>query len=362
MRTEFSFPHFTPPGCPRPGCPAYGRALPPSAFRLVTRYFTRGYPGGIPLYRCLEGGHSFSLRRFSPEYYLHKPHLTPWAIDVLSSCVSLRQGARHEGALSFSSLERRLRRFGLHAHRLLRRARREHPHRLAGTFELDEGESFERDRRAAPVTIPLLIHRASRFTLAAHVGTLPPRRRRRPGARESDPLDGRDLVSPGKRRRSESRKVVGRCLAALLACALPGAATLTTDRKAAYASALRRLDPAGALAHRTVLGRPAKKAGSALFAVNHLLAMARDGLSRLKRRTWCHSKSRLRLWWHLGIYLVWKNFVRRRTNKEKESAAQRAGMTGARWRLRDLVRWRLDLGEISFSPFRGVMRSPYPAW
>jgi hypothetical protein len=82
--------------------------------------------------------------------------------------------------------------------------------------------------------------------------------------------------------------------------------------------------------------------------VNLLLAMIRDALSRMRRRTWCHTKSRLRLWWHLGIYFVWKNFVRTRFNGEHESAAQKAGIAKRRWGVEDIVVGRLDLGALSF--------------
>ncbi|HKE00857.1 MAG TPA: hypothetical protein VKE69_07605, partial [Planctomycetota bacterium] len=167
------FPFFHPPGCPRPEC--HRLPLDPDQVVYFRLYRTKGYPGGVPLFSCLRGRHTFSLRRYSVEFYLHRPHKTAATIDRLVSSCSLRQAARAgRKALSRSSVERRLERFGLHSHRLLRRALRERL-RLGGEFQLDEAESFERDRRMAPLTIPVLVHRETRYTAALSVATLAPR-------------------------------------------------------------------------------------------------------------------------------------------------------------------------------------------
>lgn len=351
MRNERAFTDFPPPGCPLPRCPHYGRRLPPESFRLLGRYHTRGYPDGVPLYRCLRGGHAFSLRRFSPEFYLQKPHLTVWAIEQFASCVSLRQAARQERKLSVSSLERRMKRFGQHAQRLLRRVARKGP-KLSGVFLLDEAESYERDPLMAPVTIPVLVHGASGYAIAAHIGTLAPRIHEDDERWRAKQLF--DLVSGTRPRRDESRKVVGRCFERLVRIAERGRSVLLTDQKTSYRSVLRRFDPDRAVLHQNFPSPGSKHSRHVLFMVNLLLAMIRDALARMRRRTWCYTKSRLRLWWHLGIYFVWKNFVRVRFNGEKESAAQRAGIAARRWEVRDLVVGRLDLGAISFCALEGA--------
>jgi len=348
MTTPAAFPDFVPPGCPHPRCEHYAKRQPPECFRFLRRYHTRGFTEGIPLYRCVRGEHTFSLRRFSCEFYLHKPERTAWLTQQLTSCVSLRQTARHQHGLSTSSIERRIVRFGKQAHLLLRLALRALAP-LPGEFVLDEAETFERHRLMAPLTVAALVHRKSRFALAAHVATLAPRIRR--GHRRWSEKQLRDLVSGFKPRRNESRKAVGRVLEKLVRVAAPGLSVLLSDEKKSYRPALRRLDPTGAIAHRTFPSPGSKHPRHPLFAINHLLAMIRDALARMRRRTWCHSKSRLWLWWLLGIYLVWKNFVRPRFNGERKSAAQRAGLTRRRWRVEDLFAWRQDLGAISIRPF-----------
>jgi hypothetical protein len=290
------------------------------------------------LYRCRHCRRAFSARRFCVEFRLHKPHLTPWALSQLVSCVSLRQAARQrEGVLSRGALSRRLWRYGRHSHRLLRLAVRRGG-TLAGEFQLDEAESFEGGRREAPLTIPVLIHSESRFLVAAAVGTLPPRRaaRKRAGA------------TP---RRHRSRRVVSRCLSRLALLSRRAPVFLDTDRKPLYGSLLRERAELRRVGHTTYSSRLPRGAGSPLFPINHTLAMVRDGLSRMRRRTWCTTKRRAWLWAHLGLWAAWRNFTRRRFNFDRETPAQLVGLASRRWRLAELVRWRLDLGAISLRSF-----------
>ena len=52
-----------------------------------------------------------------------------------------------------------------------------------------------------------------------------------------------------------------------------------------------------------------------LFAINHTLAMLRDGVSRLVRRSWAASKRSRKLQLHLWIWACWRNYVRGITNR-----------------------------------------------
>jgi len=128
--------------------------------------------------------------------------------------------------------------------------------------------------------------------------------------------------------------------------ALPGS-VLKTDRKPSYASILRRLDRRGAITHRTFSSKLRRDEWNPIFVSNHTNAMLRDGLSRLRRRTWCHSKKGWSLSDHLGAYLAYKNFARPRFNGELATPAQLVGLTDRPWTLLEALRWRLDLGRAS---------------
>lgn len=331
---------FLPPACPYRSCSFHRRDPPLPFFWRAGHYRThrpdRSPRPPIPRFRCRSCYRYFSSRTFSVDFRFRHPELTPWALEQLVSSVSLRQASRL-GRLSRAALERRLVRYGLHCRRLLRWASRTHlRRRLPGPFFLDEAESFEGSRLRAPLTVPMAIEGESRYTVAFAVGTLRPRiPRKDPRWRPSARLD-------------RSRVVVGRCLAEIAAVAVPGAEVLT-DQKPGYRAWLRSADPKARLRHEPCSGKLPRGKENPLFPINHLLAMARDGLSRLRRRTWCASKRRARLWLHLSLYVAWKNFVRVRFNGERYSAAQHAGVTRRRWRIEELAGGRLDLGPASLA-------------
>ena len=329
-------PVANPPACPYRSC-AYHRAAPPGFFRLYGFYRSRGYPGGIRRFRCRSCQRSFSMRRFSVEFRLHRPDLTPFVIHQLVSCVSVRQSAR-AGLLGRAAIERRLDRFGRHGDRLLARAsRRSEP--LGGQFQLDEAESFEGSRRARPVTIPVLIHSESRFMIATRVGALAPR----PSARKP---------AGAVRRTSESSAVVRACLRRLVRFAQRGS-ELASDQKPSYRAILREIDRGGKLHHLRYSSKLPRGRGSPLFDINHTLAMLRDGIAKLRRQTWCHAKKRKRLQLHLALYALWRNFQRKRFNRDRNhTPAQFARVSDRRWSYRELVRWRVDLGDATICPLR----------
>ncbi|HEX9792707.1 MAG TPA: hypothetical protein VGC54_01875 [Planctomycetota bacterium] len=127
----------------------------------------------MPRFRCSDCGRGFSSQTSRVAYGLRKPWLDAPIARLFCAKVSLRRGAEFLGVRR-STLERRLERFGRHGkllheaflarHKVLRGG-------LAGTFQLDELETFDTDRRLQPVTVPVLIDRGSYFLV--HVETAP---------------------------------------------------------------------------------------------------------------------------------------------------------------------------------------------
>src|SRR5204863_144381 len=56
-----------------------------------------------------------------------------------------------------------------------------------------------------------------------------------------------------------------------------------------------------------------------LFAINTTMAMTRDNLGRLRRRSWLVTKVGGQLQNHLALFTVYRNYVRRRFNRDKEN-------------------------------------------
>ena len=209
---------------------------------------------------------------------------------------------------------------------------------LAGDFQLDELETFEADRRLSPVTLPVLIHQDSRLILHATAGSMAARG---------------NLTAYDESRRIEREKVTGRRTSESAACVTecfkllkdlvvePTRSTLKTDEKQLYASLLRRMDLP--IRHERTISTAPRTTRNPLFPINHTLAMLRDGVSRLVRRNWGASKMRQRLTLHLGLYIAWKNYVRRRFNRDRpeQSPGQWVGAHSAAATMMEFLRWRV---------------------
>jgi transposase-like protein len=302
--------------------------------------FTRACDGRVvQRYLCKGCGRTFSNQTFRVDHRLRRPSLDAKIFTSFISKVTQRFVARHHGCTR-RTVARRLKRWGKHCQSFQARALQGPGRSLpwAGPFVFDELETFETDRRLQPVTVPMLVHRQSYFIVHTAVGTLPPRKPL------SDANQARlELLEKksGGKRISESREKVAECFAALEALApAPKAVAIDTDEKLTYGPLLRER-----FGDRLVHGRTNSKAPrtykNPLFAVNHTFAMMRDGLSRLVRRNWGHSKEREKLEWHLWIYIAWRNFVRPITNaRRKESPATVAGLAPRRLEVSELLQWR----------------------
>src|SRR4029079_10018666 len=91
-----------------------------------------------------------------------------------------------------------------------------------------------------------------------------------------------------------------------------------TDEKHTYAAELKKRF-GERLQHAPHSSKAPRVYGSALFPINHTLAMMRDCISRLVRRTWAASKQAVWLERHQWMWLVWRHYVRGITNKAPET-------------------------------------------
>lgn len=325
---------FQPARCPYPDCSAH-TARP---FRFQRRgTYPRACDGRrAQRFRCLECGRSFSTQRFRLDFRLHKPrlHLELWA-HLVSKCTH-RQSARVLGC-DRKTVARRLELLGAHC-RDFHRAQLARAPVLGGRFQLDELETFEHSRRLQPLSVPVLIGRSTYFLVDLAVASLPCRGRLSRADREKKAAREARL---GKRR-SGSRRAVERCLETLRANQPRTAGLcLETDRKQSYPASLRRVLGRGVL-HERFSSKARRDYGNPLFPINHTLAMLRDGVSRLVRRTWAASKLAARLELHLWIWACWRNYVRAITNQAPGvTAAMAAGVMRRPLRKDELLGWRV---------------------
>jgi transposase-like protein len=350
MRPEETLPRrhhrldhdFTPRACPNPVCPSHAGG--PFLWRRKG-FFTRQVDlRRVQRFTCLACRRGFSSQTFRVDFRYHRPKLhLAFFVRMVGKC-SIRQAAR-ELACHRDSLLLRLARLGPHArwvHAAFLQRHRATWGGLHGTFQLDELETFEVDRRLFPLTVPVLIHRDTRFVVHVDSATLPARGKLPPLKQ----LRKQVYEQRYGKRRNRSREAVTACFRALRRELGRGASfVVQTDRKRSYPSILREVF-GGQVVHQWVHSKEPRTPANLIFAINNTLAQMRDGLGRLVRRNWGHSKLQRNLGWHLWVWALYRNYVRELTNKERrESSASALGVTTRRLRAAELLAWTDRLPE-----------------
>lgn len=333
---------FQPPHCPFQVCTSFDSERP---FSFQRRGYYRRKCDGlvVPRFSCNACGRRFSRQTFRFNYRWWRPNLHHELFGLFVAKVTLRQAARYTGA-SRETVCRRMRIMGEHA-------RRWHADRLTksagleGTFSMDELETFETDRLVRPVTVPVLIQRRTLFVVYAETAPLPPRGRLDVFRRLRKERDEREFGP----RKCGSRAAVKRTFESLSNVLAPGHfLEIVTDQKGSYRTLIKEIFAAHPRNHIQESSKKRRNRANALFPINHTLAMMRDGVSRLVRRSWGASKLRSRLTDHLWIWIVYRNFVRGITVKMKMTPAMAAGVCTRPMDASSIFRWRV------FSPFSSL--------
>ena len=210
-----------------------------------------------------------------------------------------------------------------------------------------ELESYEGQRNARPLSIPVLVESHSRFIVWAESAPIRPRGK-------MTPKRHRDIERAEKRhgiRKDLSPRAVARTLArgARLVSRADGV-LLETDEKPSYPAAARRAFGEERLVHRQTNSQLVRATWNPLFAINHEEAMMRDLVGRLRRQSWLVSKKRRYLDLGLHVHMAYRNLVRRRFNYDEESPAQLLGFAPRRLTPHEALSWRQERGRDSIHP------------
>ena len=157
-------------------------------------------------------------------------------------------------------------------------------------------------------------------------------------------------LGEGGRRPDESRKCVTAVLRAVRRRAA-GPIKLLTDQKPSYARIAR--DVFGDdVRHAQTAGSAPRTTSNPLFPINTTIAMSRDNCGRLRRRSWLVSKLAKWLKGHLDIFTVFRNYVRKRFNRDEkhQTPAYMLGLLPRNLEAQHIVRWRQDWGPRSLHP------------
>ena len=328
---------FLPDRCPRPDCPS--RSGKPFTFQKKGSYRRFCDQRVIQRFQCLTCARGFSTQSFRLDYRLKRPELLLAFFHDRIAKVTHRQSVRMH-ACSPRTEERQFLRIAGHCaafHEARLAEARAARGGLGQVFLLDELETYEHHRKLKPVTVPVLIEKASGFVVDVRVGKLGPRGKRTPAEQEKL-LEHKAAEGA---RRSESAKVVRQSFQRLKEFAPKDRPiVLRTDLKTSYASIQKQLFR-GRCLHERTSSKKKRDTKNPLWPINHTLARLRDGVSRLVRETWASSKKRERLARHLAIWVCYRNYVRGRTNWERETTpAMHLGVAERQWNARQFLEWR----------------------
>jgi transposase-like protein len=329
--------HFLPDRCPKPDCASHRGT--PFEWQRRGSFDRKVDLRVVQRFRCKVCGKGFSSQTCRVDYRLKKPWLPLAVFQGLVSKTTLRQTARNLGS-KLDTVARHLDLIAGHCeevHTLFLARHAGSGGWKEGTFQLDELETFETDRRLCPLTVPILIEKYTRFVVRADTGTLPARGNLR--ARDKARRKAREEVFG--RRKSQSDEAVGRCLASLRAQLAPKyLVQVQTDEKRSYRKLVER-HLAPSFGHQWVKSTIERNRENLLFPINNVLAQSRDNVSRLVRRSWAHAKRERRLRAHLAVWVLYRNYVRERSHYyRRSSSAEDAGVAKRRVTAREVLAWR----------------------
>lgn len=311
--------------------------------------FTRPADGRrIQTFRCSHCRRNFSPRSFSCSRGLRFRHLLIPVAAWLPEGPALRQMARILGT-SHTTVVRYAARLGRHC-QLFQRAQI-HNTPLTEPLVIDGFESFTRSQYF-PFHANLAVGADSwmiygfTFSPLRRKGAMTPYQKLKRAQLE------RDLGRPDP-------KAIELGIAELLRPLLkmvPGQMLLLhSDDHPAYPRALRRLraqSPAGPrIVHHVTPAAVRRTQSNPLFPVNLADLLLRHGSANHRRETIAFSKCPQGAIDRLAVFLVWRNFVKKRQEKTRQpaqTAAMRAGMIDRPLRWRQILRRRLfpDLVEL----------------
>lgn len=341
---------FVPPRCPYRHCTQH-RLPSPRFFRRYGFYHPKCRPRPVPRFRCRDCLRTFSRQTFRADFRDHRPDLNRRLLQLLSSGMGLRQSARLL-RLSLRCTELKYRKIARHLRRLNLNLQGQLPE--GSSFQLDELETYEGQRNARPLSVPVLIETKSRFIVWAESATIRPRgkmtRKRIAAIAASERHYG---VRRDKSRRSLRRSLQRAANIAQELRQVP----FFTDEKSSYPGLAESAFGKERLLHSRTNSKLARGTWNPLFPINHTEAMARDLMGRLRRESWLVSKKRRYLDLGLQLFAAVRNLVRRRFNYDEESPAQLLGFVSRRLRPGELLSWRQDWGRRSIHPLSGSCAS-----
>jgi hypothetical protein len=293
-------------------------------------------PHRIQRFQCLHCRRSFSTQTFATSYWLKRPELLPQLFHLTVNGAANRQAARSLKCAP-ATVDRLLSRLGRHCLLFQRHLTRDMSP-LADiavdglvSFEFSQYFPFEHllavDRTTSfiPYFTEAALRRSGRMTVRQQ------RRRKQLEQRLGRP----------------DPKAVEKGMRELLEVSLAGAkqAIVCSDEHQAYRRAMRGLKTD--ITHRQTSSQDVRDRSNELFEINSLDMFLRHSSANHRRETIAFSRRRQRSAERLGVFVVWKNFVKRRWEKRcRRTPGMLRGVVDRVLTVADILRERLFPGLV----------------
>jgi transposase-like protein len=333
---------FVPPFCPNTECDRHS-APKPRFFLRHGFYQPACRSEQVPRFRCRSCRRTFSSQTFRQDYRDRRPDLNRRLFEHLVSGTGYRQSARLL-AMGVHAVQWKARKLARHAGHLHDNLCRKLP--AGRTFVLDEEETYEH-ASIRTLTMPVLIEKDSWFVVATAVG---PTRRLAPAGTRRRAWQDHEERTRGVRQ-DRSRECVVEVLQRLDQRLDGSAFVLRSDLKSSYGTIARELF-GDRVTHERTAGSDPRTVRNPLFPINTTLAMTRDNCGRLRRQSWLVTKKGAYLQSQMHQFVVYRNYVRKRFNRDKEdkSPAVHLQLLPRSLTMSDAIRWRQDWGSNSIHP------------
>jgi transposase-like protein len=279
-----------------------------SAFKRAGYFWKQNRKIRIQRFTCLHCGRSFSTQTFSCDYWQRKTGMGQKIFFKIVGCMANRQMARDLGVAP-STIEH-------HVSRLARHCILFHLKMMAGLtppdhIVVDGFESFEWSQ-FFPINLNIAIEKGTDFFLYFTDSEM----RRKGTMTEEQKLRRQELERKLGR---PDPKAIEKGMKELLEVVLKGQeqATVYSDCHKAYPRAISQLDCQ--IKHLKTPGKEHRDQNNNLWEANLADLLIRHTSSNHKRETLAWSKRRQGAAERLIIFLVWRNYVQRRREKDRAS-------------------------------------------
>jgi transposase-like protein len=333
---------FEPPRCPNLECDQH--ATPAGRFyRRKGWYHPACRLEPVPRFRCKSCGRSFSRQTFRHDYRDRKPQHNVPLFELLTSGVGLRQCGRVLD-MNVRAVQEKKQKMAATFARLHGNLCPSLPERR--TYLLDEEETYE-GASIRPLTMPVVIEKETWFIVATAVGTI------RRGAVRGSARRQREEAYERKsgKRKDQSDLRVREVLQTLAAKCPTGFVALRTDQKHSYVRIAKQVF-GPRLEHQVTSSKRVRDKANPLFPINVTMAMTRDNCGCLRRQSWLHTKKAERLQDRLLLFTIYRNYVRRRFNRDQEvdTPARFLNLVPRNLLPQEVLAWRQDWGDRSIHP------------